>query len=128
MQIPLKSIATPSTHYGSRLSGTLNFVVLRVTGVLNAAFAVFFVWLVVRLARAGAEEMEDVLANPVVATAVGLMIISVTWHMQAGMKDIIEDYVVEERLNRLSLLLNAMFALLVALVTLAALVKLVVWG
>ena len=31
MTIPLKTIATPTTHYGSRLAGTMSFIVQRTT-------------------------------------------------------------------------------------------------
>ena len=128
MTIPLKTIATPTSHYGSRLAGTMSFIVQRITGVLNIAFAVFFLWLVVRLARADVSEMGDLLSNPVVAVVTGLLIVSVTLHMRAGMREVIEDYVHEEKLNRLSLQLNTAFTVLVALVTLVALIKLIVWG
>jgi succinate dehydrogenase / fumarate reductase membrane anchor subunit len=128
MTIPLKTIATPTSHYGSRLAGTMSFIVQRITGVLNIAFAVFFLWLVVRLARADVSEMGDLVSNPVVAVVTGLLIVSVTLHMRAGMREVIEDYVHEEKLNRLSLQLNTAFTVLVALVTLVALIKLIVWG
>ena len=128
MTIPLKTIATPTSHYGSRLAGTMSFIVQRVTGVLNIAFAVFFLWLVVRLARADVSEMGGLVSNPVVAVVTGLLIVSVTLHMRAGMREVIEDYVHEEKLNRLSLQLNTAFTVLVALVTLVALIKLIVWG
>jgi succinate dehydrogenase / fumarate reductase membrane anchor subunit len=128
MTIPLKTIAAPTSHYGSRLAGTMSFIVQRVTGVLNIAFAVFFLWLVVRLARADVSEMGDLVSNPVVAVVTGLLIVSVTLHMRAGMREVIEDYVHEEKLNRLSLQLNTAFTVLVALVTLVALIKLIVWG
>jgi succinate dehydrogenase / fumarate reductase membrane anchor subunit len=56
------------------------------------------------------------------------MIISATIHMRIGMREVIEDYVHDEKLNRLCLLLNTVIAALVALAVLAALAKLVFWG
>ena len=103
--IPQKVIATPTTHYGSPRASTWNFIIQRVSGGLNVVFTLFFIWLVVRLAHADAGTMGDLLANPVVAVVVALMVISVAVHMRIGMVDIIEDYI-----------------------TLAALVKLVLWG
>jgi len=126
--IDQKTIATPTTRYGSRLAGTLTFLSLRITSLLLIVFTLFFLWLVVRLAHAGADEMGDILANPLIAVVTGLMIIVTAIHMQAGMREVIEDYVHDEKLNRLTLLLNSAFCVVVALVTLAALVKLVVWG
>ena len=128
MSIPQNVIADPKTRYGGRLSGTLNFITLRVTGFLNIFFAIFFIWLVVRLAGASLDQMDDLLANPVVAIVTALLIVSVAFHMRAGMTDIIEDYVHDPALERLSLLLNTLFALFIAVVTLAALFKLMFWG
>lgn len=123
-----KAISTPTTHYGSGKAATRSFITQRITGALNIAFTLFFVWLVVRLAGSGADGMSDLLANPIVAVVVALMIISVTVHMRIGMREVIEDYVHDEKLNRLCLMLNTLFAVLVAVATLAALVKLVFWG
>ena len=123
-----KAISTPSTHYGSGKAASRSFITQRVTGALNIVFTLFFVWLVVRLAGASANTMSDLIANPIVAVVVALMIISVAVHMRIGMREVIEDYVHDEKLNRLCLMLNTLFAALVALATLAALVKLVFWG
>jgi succinate dehydrogenase / fumarate reductase membrane anchor subunit len=128
MAIDQKTIADPRSRYGTRLAGTLTFINLRVTGVLLVAFTLFLIYLVLRLARAGTDAMGDLLANPVVAIVSALMIIVTAVHMQGGMREVIEDYVHEPRLNRLTLLLNTMFCLFVALLTLAALLKLVFWG
>jgi succinate dehydrogenase / fumarate reductase membrane anchor subunit len=124
----IKAIATPTTHYGSGKASTRSFVTQRVTGALNAVFTLFFVWLVVRLAGASAAGMGDLISNPIVAVVVALMIISVTMHMRIGMREVIEDYVHDEKLNRLCVLLNTLFAVLVALITLIALAKLAFWG
>ena len=126
--IDQKTIASPTTRYGSRLAGTLTFLSLRITSVLLIVFTIFFLWLVVRLARAGVEEMGDLLANPVVALVTALMVITSAIHMQAGMREVIEDYVHDDKLNRLTLLLNAVFCVVVAAATLVALIKLVLWG
>jgi succinate dehydrogenase / fumarate reductase membrane anchor subunit len=124
----IKTIATPTTHYGAGKASTRSFVTQRITGALNAVFTLFFVWLVVRLAGASAAGMRDVISNPIVAVVVALMIVSVTMHMRIGMREVIEDYVHDEKLNRLCLLLNTLFATVVALLTLIALAKLVFWG
>jgi succinate dehydrogenase / fumarate reductase membrane anchor subunit len=127
-QISQKTIATPTIHYGAGAPSTLNFIVQRLTGALNVAFTVFFVYLVVRLAKSSAAGMADLLSNPVVAIVTALMIISVALHMRIGMREVIEDYVHDEKLNSFCLLLNWAFCIVIALATLAALVKLVFWG
>jgi succinate dehydrogenase / fumarate reductase membrane anchor subunit len=128
MAIPEKTIANPTTRYGAARSSSWRFIVQRATGALNVAFTVFLIWLVVRLASADAMSMGDLLANPIVAMVTGLMIISTAIHMQIGMREVIEDYVHDDKLNRLCLLLNTLVAAVIALATLAALAKLVFWG
>ncbi|HVX81178.1 MAG TPA: succinate dehydrogenase, hydrophobic membrane anchor protein [Devosiaceae bacterium] len=123
-----KTISTPSSRYGSGRAATWGFIAQRITGALGIVFTIFLIWIVVRLARADTERMGELLANPVVALVTALMIISTAIHMWIGMREVIEDYVHDPALNRLSLLANAAFSILIALVTLAALVKLVIWG
>jgi succinate dehydrogenase / fumarate reductase membrane anchor subunit len=123
-----KTISTPSSRYGSGRAATWGFIAQRITGALGIVFTIFLIWIVVRLARADTERMGELLANPVVALVTALMIISTAIHMWIGMREVIEDYVHDPALNRLSLLANAAFSILIAVVTLAALVKLVIWG
>lgn len=126
--ISQKTIATPTTHYGAAKASTWSFITQRVTGGLNIVFTVFFIYLLVRLAKADVNGMSDILSNPLVLVVTALMIISVAIHMRIGMREVIEDYVHTEALNRLCLLLNTLFTVLIALVTLAALAKLAFWG
>lgn len=127
-EVSEKIVATPGTHYGAPRPSTWNFIIQRATGALNVAFALFFIYLVVRLAGASAAAMSDLLANPIVTIVTALMIISVTMHMRIGMREVIEDYVHDEKLNRLCLMLNWVVAVAIMVVTLAALAKLVFWG
>ena len=127
-EISQKTIANPATHYGAGRPSTWNFIVQRATGLLNIVFTIFFIWLVVRLAGADAGAMKALLGNPVVAIVTALMIISVALHMRIGMLEVIEDYVHDEKLNRLCLMLNWVVSVVIAVVTLGALFKLVFWG
>ncbi len=127
-KLTLKTIADPKSRYGSAKLATRSLITQRITGALNAVFTLFFVWLVVRLAGAGRAEMLPIIANPIVAIVTGLMVISVAMHMRIGMQEVIEDYVHDEKLNALSLMLNTVFAVLIAGVALASLLKLVFWG
>ena len=126
--IDRKIIADPAVHYGSPRAATRTFILQRLTGALNVLFLAFFAWLVVRLAGAGRAEMVEVIANPVVAIVLGLLIVNVCLHMRLGMREIIEDYLDEGRVNRLGLLLNDMFAVGVGLIALLSLIKIVFWG
>jgi succinate dehydrogenase / fumarate reductase membrane anchor subunit len=123
-----KTIANPATHYGSPKAATRAFTVQRITGALNVLFLGFLVWLVVNIAGADRAAMVATIANPLIAIVLALLIVNVCVHMRTGMREIIEDYVHDPRLSRLSLTVNDMFAIFVALVTLIALIKLVFWG
>lgn len=124
----LRTIANPKSRYGSGKAATRHFIVQRLTGALNVLFMLFFIWLVVRLAGAGRAEMVSVIANPVVAIVTALLLVSITVHMRIGMLEVIEDYVHDEKLNRLSLTLNTAFAVLIAVIGIVSIAKLVFWG
>lgn len=121
-------IADPRAHYGSGRFDTWTFIVQRLTGACNAAFTGFLAWLVVRLAGAERAEMVSVVAHPLVGLLLCLLLVSVSIHMWIGVREIIEDYVHEPRVNRLSLGLNTFYAAAIAIVGIASVVKLVFWG
>jgi succinate dehydrogenase / fumarate reductase membrane anchor subunit len=123
-----KTISNPHTHYGDPKAATRHFIVQRLTGALNVLFMLFLIWVVTRLAGAERAEMVAVVGHPVVAIILGLLIINVCIHMRIGMGEIIDDYVHDARLHSLSKLLNNFFALAVALLTVAALLKLAFGG
>lgn len=128
MMVDRKTIADPATHYGSPKAATRGFLIQRLSGALNILFLGFLVWLVVSLAGADRAQMVATIANPFVAIVLALLIVSVAVHMRIGMREIIEDYVHDPRLNRLSLGVNEIFVLLVAVGGLAAIAKIVFWG
>ncbi len=120
-------IADPRTRYGAGKRATRLFFAQRFTGALNIAFTLFFVWFVVRLAGAGRAEMIETVRNPGIALVLGLLIVNVCAHMRIGMREVIDDYL-GERSHRLALAANDAFAIAVALLTIAAIAKIVFWG
>jgi succinate dehydrogenase / fumarate reductase membrane anchor subunit len=123
-----KTIADPSVHYGSPKAATRAFTLQRITGGLNVLFLAFLIWLVVSLAGAGRDEMIATIAHPMVALVLALLVVNVCVHMRIGMREIIEDYVHDPRLNRLSLGVNDIFAILVALAGLVSILAIVFRG
>jgi succinate dehydrogenase / fumarate reductase membrane anchor subunit len=123
-----RTIATPTTHYGAPKAATRSFRWQRITAALNIAFLAFLVWLVVTLARADYGTMIATLRNPLVWIPLVLMLVNVPIHMRIGMREIIEDYVHDPRLNRFSLMLNTFFALLIGLAGAGAVLKIALWG
>ena len=122
------TISNPKTHYGSGKGATRLFFLQRLTGAFNIAFTVFFVWFVVRLAGADRATMIEAVRNPGIAVILALLIINVCVHMRIGMREVIEDYISEGPRNRLALVANTTFALLVAVVTILTIAKIVFWG
>jgi len=124
-----KTIANPATHYGNPGAATRGFKWQRMTGALNVVFLGFFVWFVVRLAGTGRADMVVVLQDhPVVSIVLALLVVNVCIHMRIGMREVIEDYVHEPRLTRLSMTLNDMFCLVIAAGGLLSIIKIVFWG
>lgn len=121
-------IADPTTRYGSAKAATRHFITQRLTGALNVLFLGFFVWLVVRLAGAQRAEMVGVIADPFVAIVLALLLVNVCIHMRIGMREVIEDYVDDERTHRLVLFVNTLFAAGIALIGLVSIAKIVFWG
>jgi succinate dehydrogenase / fumarate reductase membrane anchor subunit len=122
------TISNPRTHYGSGKHATKHFITQRITGALNIAFLLFFIWFVISVAgqdRAGAVAL---IANPFVAIPLVLLFVSATIHMRIGMIEVIEDYIGDDRVNRLSHTLNTVFAILVAVIAIGSIAKIVFWG
>jgi succinate dehydrogenase / fumarate reductase membrane anchor subunit len=125
--IDKKTIADPRTHYGDGRRATGGFKWQRITAAINIACLVFLVWLVVSLAGSDRATFVATIANPFVAIATAVMILSAVIHMRLGMREIIEDYV-HGRTGRLSLIINDIVTLGIAILALGSLIKLVFWG
>ena len=123
-----RTIATPTSHYGSGKASTRTFKWQRITAALNIVFLAFLIWLVVTLARAGYGAMIATLRNPLVWIPLVLLLLNVPIHMRIGMREIIEDYVHDPRLNRFSLMLNTFVAVVIGVLGILAVLKIVIWG
>lgn len=123
-----KNLSNPHNHYGNPKAATRHFIVQRISGAAIAVFTIFFIWLVVSLAGSDRAGMVAIIGHPVVAILTGIMIVIVCIHMRIGVMEVIEDYIEDPRLHSLTMLLNTFFALAVALLAIAALVKLAFGG
>lgn len=123
------AISNPKTHYGNGKKATKGFIWQRATGAFNILATLFLVWFVVSLSGAAdAAERIALVRNPIVAIGLILLILSASIHMRLGMHDVIEDYVNKGPRNALANNANTLFAALVAVVAILAIVKLVFWG
>lgn len=120
MRTPLKNVRA----LGSAKEGANHFWLQRVTAIANLVLMVFLMWLVASLAGAEYATVKARLAQPMVSLPLLLLIVSGVMHMRLGMQVIIEDYVPREGAKITFLMLNTFFAIVVAVASVFAVLKL----
>ena len=113
---------------GAAREGTGHFWRQRVTAVSNLVVVLIFVGLMIALSDASYEEARAALANPFVAVAIALGLVSVCYHMKLGMQMVIEDYVHDELTKLALLMLNIFFTLTVGAASILALLRIAFGG
>jgi succinate dehydrogenase / fumarate reductase membrane anchor subunit len=124
MRTPMRGVL----GLGSAHSGTEHFWRQRRTGAANVPLGVGLVILVVMLIGRPYGDAAAILASPVAAVILVLLIVSVAIHMRLGMQAVIEDYVHNEALRVVALAANTFFAIFVAAAGLVAVLKLTFGG
>ena len=99
---------------GSAKSGTGEWWLQRVTSVALVPLSLFLVVLLVSLIGADHETVVARVGHPLVAICLVLTLGAVAWHMQIGMRVIIEDYIHGHGWKVAALIANAFFAVVIA--------------
>ena len=120
MRTPLRQVR----GLGSAKSGTQHFWHQRLTAMANIPLTIGFVVVVASLRGRNHAAVGQILGSPLVAVLMLLFILWASIHMRIGMQVIIEDYVHDDFAKFTLLIANAFFAIVVALTSAFAILKL----
>ena len=111
-------------YLGASHSGTGDFWRQRLTAVAMTVLIIPVVVIVMMLLGRNQAGAAQILGSMPIAIILILFIIASTWHMKIGMQVVIEDYVHNEKLKLVSVMLNNFFSIAVALASTYAILKL----
>ncbi|MBB4257933.1 MULTISPECIES: succinate dehydrogenase, hydrophobic membrane anchor protein [Bradyrhizobium] len=124
---PKRSLRTPLgrvRNLGAAHSGTSDFWRQRITGVAMTLLMIPALVIIVMLLGRNQVYAAQTLSSIPVAVILLLFIFASAWHMKIGMQVVIEDYVHNEKLKLVSIMLNNFFSVAVALASTYAILKL----
>ncbi|MBR0737331.1 succinate dehydrogenase, hydrophobic membrane anchor protein [Bradyrhizobium liaoningense] len=124
---PKRSMRTPLgrvRNLGAAHSGTSDFWRQRITGVAMTLLMIPALVIIMMLLGRNQVYVAQTLSSVPVAVILLLFIFACTWHMKIGMQVVIEDYVHNEKLKLVLIMLNNFFSVGVALAATYAILKL----
>lgn len=124
---PKRSMRTPLgrvRNLGAAHSGTSDFWRQRVTGVALVLLMIPVLVIIMMLLGRNQAGAAQILGSLPIAVILLLFIAASAWHMKIGMQVVIEDYVHNEKLKLVSIMLNNFFSVAVALASTYAILKL----
>lgn len=124
---PKRSMRTPLgrvRNLGAAHSGTSDFWRQRVTGVAMTLLMIPVLVIIMMLLGRNQAGAAQILGSLPIAVILLLFIGASAWHMKIGMQVVIEDYVHNEKLKLVSIMLNNFFSIAVALASTYAILKL----
>ncbi len=95
----------------------------RITAVTNVVLMLAFVVIIANMAGRSYAEAAHIVANPFVSILLILALLSVTLHMRLGMQVVIEDYVHAQATKIAAVFANNVYAVLVAVACLYAVLR-----
>ena len=123
---PKRSMRTPLgrvRNLGAAHSGTSDFWRQRMTGVAMTLLILPVLVVVMMTLGSNQAGAKVILGSLPIAIIMMLFIVASTWHMKIGMQVVIEDYVHNEKLKLISIMLNNFFSIAVALASIYAILK-----
>lgn len=111
-------------NLGASHSGTVDFWRQRITSVALLLLTVPVIAIVMMMLGRNHAGAAQILGSPLVAIVLLLFILTTAWHMKIGMQVVIEDYVHNEKLKLVSIMLNNFFCAVIALASAYAIFKL----
>ena len=124
---PKRSMRTPLgrvRNLGAAHSGTSDFWRQRITAVAMTLLMIPVILIIMMLLGRNQAGAAQILGSLPIAVILLLFIFASAWHMKIGMQVVIEDYVHNEKLKLVSIMLNNFFSVAVALASTYAILKL----
>jgi succinate dehydrogenase / fumarate reductase membrane anchor subunit len=126
-ETPKRSMRTPLgrvRNLGAAHSGTSDFWRQRLTGVAMTLLMLPVIVVIMMTLGSNQAGAKVILGSLPIAVIMLLFIVASTWHMKIGMQVVIEDYIHNEKLKLVSVMLNNFFSIAVALASTYAILKL----
>ncbi|MBR1066351.1 succinate dehydrogenase, hydrophobic membrane anchor protein [Bradyrhizobium liaoningense] len=111
-------------NLGAAHSGTSDFWRQRITAVAMTLLMIPVLVIIMMLLGRNQAGAAQILGSLPIAVILLLFIAASAWHMKIGMQVVIEDYVHNEKLKLISIMLNNFFSIAVALASTYAILKL----
>jgi len=109
--------------FGASKHGVGHFIAQRVTAVALVLLVLWGAASVLTLAHGDYESAAAWLRSPLNAALASLLAIAAFWHMQLGMRTIIEDYIAKASTKAVLLLLNVFVGWLGGVLTVLSILK-----
>ena len=119
MRTPLSQVR----GLGAAKDGVEHFWWQRVTAIANIPLTIALVLIVIAIGGADYATARAMVASPMIAILVLLLVLSGTYHMRLGMQTIIEDYVHGEGAKIAALIVNTFFSIAIAVACVFAVLK-----
>lgn len=125
---PFRTPLKRARGLGAGKSGTDHFWMQRVTAIVLAPLAIWFVWTLVTLVGADLETARGIITRPWNTIIFAVFLVCMFWHAKLGLQIVIEDYVHTRSLEITAHFLNNFLCGLGAIASLYAIARIAFSG